>query len=200
MAIQFSAFAQEPVDLATNGPNTPSFREKAGERLLKQMRTDPYLHTIKCVKRDPDTGEDLIVGFCEWFIYDKERPEVEWRKEHTLLDCMWIDDEADREKARSYVHPIFEARMRILEGRPYALLMYICVDPEYQRRGVGGMLVRWGTGKADGLGIPCFLESSPFGYGLYKKCGFVDVEQLAVSIEGVIYRYPAMLRQPVAEM
>jgi GNAT superfamily N-acetyltransferase len=198
MEIQFSAFFAEPVDIAINGPNTPESRQKAGERLLNQMRNDPSLHTIKCVRTDPTTKEDSIVGFCEWFIYDKERPEREWRKEHTLLDCMWIEDDVEREKVRGYVLPVFEARMRIMEGRPYALLMYICVDPDWQRQGAGGMLVKWGTGRADELAIECILESSPFGYGLYRKCGFEDEEQLAVTIEGTTYHYPAMLRKPVS--
>ena len=179
MEIQFTAFAQEPVDIAINGPNTPEVRQKAGGRLLKQMRTDPYLNTIKCVRKNRETNEDIIIGFCEWFIYDKERPEDEWRKEHPLLDCMWIEHDAEREKVRSYTVPVLEARRRIMRGRPYALLMFLCVEPGSQQQGAGGMLVRWGTSKADELGLDCFLESSPFGYGLYKKCGFKDKEQLS---------------------
>lgn len=198
MEIQFSAFSAEPVDIAMNGPNTPEFRQKAGHRLLKQMRNDSYMHTIKCIRTDPETKEDLTVGFCEWFIYDMERPEEEWRKEHALMDCMWIEDDVEREKARSYCLPITDARRRVMKGKPYALLMYLCVDPDWQRKGAGGKLVRWGTAKADGLSIDSFLESSPFGYGLYKKCGFEDVEQLAVVIEGTTHHYPAMLRKPVS--
>ena len=197
MEIQFAAFAQEPVDLAINGPNTLHFRQKAGERLRRHMQTDPYLHTIKCVEKSNVGSEDTVVGFCEWFIYDKERPEEEWRKENPLLDCMWIEDDEQREKARSYMLPVLEARPRIMGGRPYALLMFLCVVPERQRQGVGGMLVRWGTEKADKLGLECFLESSPFGYGLYKKSGFQEQEQLAVTIEGTTCYYPAMLKKPM---
>lgn len=200
MEIQFSAFALEPVDRATNGSNTPLSRQRAGERLLEQLCTESALHIIKCGITDPVTGKELIIGFCEWYIYKHERPEAEWSKEHPLLDCMWIEDGAEREKARAYMMPVFEARRRILKGSPCALLMYMCVDPDWQRRGAGNMLVSWGTIKADELRIPCFLESSPFGYGLYRKLGFEDVEQLAVTIEGVTYHYPAMLRQPVLKV
>jgi hypothetical protein len=43
------------------------------------------------------------------------------------------------------------------------------------RRGAGSMLVKWGTDQADERGIPCYLESSPEGFGLYNKHGFKEV-------------------------
>jgi GNAT superfamily N-acetyltransferase len=197
MEIQFTAYTNELFHLATNGPNTAPFRQKAGDRLLQQMRRNRNLHTIKCVKVDPNTDETSIVGFCEWFICPHERPEEEWTQEHPLLDCMWIEDAAEREKARGHVIPVFEERRRILGGLPHALLMFLCVDPRWQRQGVGEMLVKWGTGRADGLGIPCFLEASPFGYGLYRKCGFEDVEVVDGKTEEAEVTYPVMLRAPV---
>ena len=199
MDIQFSAFAQEPVHFAINGSNTAPNREKAGDRLLEQMRQNRNLHTIKCLAIDEATDETSIVGFCEWFIYTHERPEEEWTLEHDLLDCMWIDDAAEREKARDHVLPVFEERRRVLGGSPHALLMYLCVDPRWQRQGVGEKLVRWGTGRADSLGIRCFLEASPFGYGLYRKCGFKDVEVAGGKINTAEYTYPAMLRAPILD-
>lgn len=44
------------------------------------------------------------------------------------------------------------------------------------------MLVRWGTERADALGIRCFVESSEEGLGLYRACGFVERER--VWLEG----------------
>ena len=40
------------------------------------------------------------------------------------------------------------------------------------------MLIQWGTDLADGAGIPCYVEASPAGYGLYQKMGFEEVDTL----------------------
>lgn len=55
------------------------------------------------------------------------------------------------------------------------------------RRGAGGMLLKWGTDKADELGLPVYLESSPEGHNLYLKYGFQDMElhELDLSEFGV---------------
>ncbi len=40
------------------------------------------------------------------------------------------------------------------------------------RAGVGHALVSWGVSRAEADGVPCYLEASPFGKGLYIKHGF----------------------------
>ena len=72
------------------------------------------------------------------------------------------------------------------------------VHPDYQRKGAGKMLVEWGVDAADRLGLPCWLQATPQGHGLYRKYGFVDVGKMDIDMskyggEG-IYRYMCMLR------
>lgn len=55
-------------------------------------------------------------------------------------------------------------------------------DPKHQRRGAGGVLVKWGTKKADDLRLPIYLESSAEGYRLYQKHGFEKVESFEVDL------------------
>jgi len=45
--------------------------------------------------------------------------------------------------------------------------------------------LKWGVGLADSLGLPCRLEASPAGYGLYKKFGFEDVDVLDLKVTEV---------------
>jgi hypothetical protein len=53
----------------------------------------------------------------------------------------------------------------------------------------------WGVGEADRRGLPCFLESSPLGQGLYKKFGFEEVGSFEVDLgEGEMYTHLVMVR------
>jgi len=194
MEIQFLAFDYEPADKMINGGDTPENRVKAGGRLLNQMRIDPFLHTIKCVHTDPITKTETIVGFCQWHVYDRIRTKEEWMKEHEMFACDWLP-EPQRSWARASMLPLFTGRRR-MEGRPYALLMYMCVHPDWQRRGAGKMLMRWGSDRTDELGIPAYLEASPYGVPLYKSCGYEDFEPITMIVDGKDVTYPCMVRWP----
>jgi hypothetical protein len=42
--------------------------------------------------------------------------------------------------------------------------------------------MQWGVNLADSLGLPCRLEASPVGYGLYRKFGYEDVDVLDLNV------------------
>lgn len=48
--------------------------------------------------------------------------------------------------------------------------------PEYRRRGVGNLFMKWGIEQADALGFECWLGATDLGVHLYKKHGFIAVE------------------------
>jgi ribosomal protein S18 acetylase RimI-like enzyme len=55
--------------------------------------------------------------------------------------------------------------------------LHICfTDPEYQRRGIGSMMLQWGCDLADQLFLPSWVEASPTGNFLYRKYGYTDVD------------------------
>ena len=75
-------------------------------------------------------------------------------------------------------------------------------DPKHQRRGAASSLLKWGTQKADELGLPAYLESSTEGHHLYGKHGFEDVEIFEVDLVPFgggdkIHSAPLMIRKPV---
>lgn len=49
--------------------------------------------------------------------------------------------------------------------------------PEYQRRGVGSMLMKWGIEKLEEMNVAGFIVSSHQGYSLYLKHGFKEIER-----------------------
>ena len=54
--------------------------------------------------------------------------------------------------------------------------------PSHQGRGAGSQLVNWGTDLADKERLQCYLESSPAGYPLFKKCDFEDVTEMEIEL------------------
>lgn len=69
------------------------------------------------------------------------------------------------------------------------------LHPSYQRQGAGKLMMDWGCGLADHLGLPAWVEASPEGRGLYEKKGFKLVQWYTktsqVDAEGSILRRPA---------
>lgn len=61
------------------------------------------------------------------------------------------------------------------------------------------MLVKWGTDIADDKGLPCYLEASANGYGLYMKHGFellgenIDLDMSKFGGQGM-YQFKCMVR------
>jgi hypothetical protein len=70
-------------------------------------------------------------------------------------------------------------------------LNLISVNPAYQRKGAGSMLMEWGCGQADKTGSDTFLLASPAGLKLYEKFQFEAVG--VVEIKGT--KFTSMLRK-----
>ncbi|MCJ1441851.1 MAG: hypothetical protein MMC23_002343 [Stictis urceolatum] len=60
-------------------------------------------------------------------------------------------------------------------GNGHVWLQFLGVDPKFQRKGVGGLLMRWGMETARREGVPVGLTASPQGLSLYMKWGFEEV-------------------------
>ena len=71
-------------------------------------------------------------------------------------------------------------------------LEYLGVDPDHQRRGVGRMLLGWGTERADAGDKECYLFGTVAGRPLYEGAGFEVVKE--VKVFGAPHY--AMLRKP----
>ena len=62
-------------------------------------------------------------------------------------------------------------------------LSLMCVYPEFQRRGLGRLLMEWGLAKIDSLGLESFIEATDSGTGLYAMCGYRPVKKVIVNVD-----------------
>ncbi|CZR53747.1 uncharacterized protein PAC_03627 [Phialocephala subalpina] len=172
------------------------------QRTLKAWREDKE-HITWVIIKDTDTKvkdlfgdgkeKDRVIAAAKWIIWPPgetlKEGETRWPDK---IDAAWVKKSDDPEKPnfgngaaddKEYVEWVmeefFERRRERIVG-PAVLLDVCCTDPEYHRRGAGKMLVRWGTGKADELGVKAFVEASPEGRRLYESCGFMMVEDVVL--------------------
>lgn len=72
-------------------------------------------------------------------------------------------------------------------------------DPDYQGKGLGSALVRWGMAQAEKDGVPVYTEASSVGKSLYAKLGFEEVEEIDLTSlipDGRQYKLACMIWMP----
>ncbi|KAK3621126.1 hypothetical protein LTR56_022990 [Elasticomyces elasticus] len=178
------SFAHLPTEIALGNVDTPAGRQAASARHLHAWRqhaknTDVPC-AIKCVFTDPATREEMIVGFGEWFIYDKWG---QYEQVNELISGHWVEDDEKREIVQRWLEPVVDARRKWLHGRRCAVLVYMVVLPEWRRKGVASMIVRWGVDKCRGLGVLAYLEATEEGKQVYDKCGFETMETVWCNMD-----------------
>jgi ribosomal protein S18 acetylase RimI-like enzyme len=77
---------------------------------------------------------------------------------------------------------------------PHWYLAYVGTEPQHQRQGAGGALLRAGLARADSTGLPSYLEcSDPANVGFYERFGFRVVGEIGLPRGGP--RVPTMWRE-----
>lgn len=62
-------------------------------------------------------------------------------------------------------------------------LMEIGTHPDYQRRGIGEFLVKYGTDRADRDAVLCCCSASPMGAKLYRRLGWDWIDSFQTDLE-----------------
>jgi len=60
-------------------------------------------------------------------------------------------------------------------------LNIIFTAPDYRRQGAGDLILDWGIQKAKEMGVEMWLDATIFGIPLYKKHGFVVVNEASLD-------------------
>lgn len=176
--IMWAAFGPDLLSIFYPGGDTPTARAHMKADNLSAMRkpssaTDSYLF-IKAV--DTDRNNE-IVSTAKWQTHATPRTEAELDAEAAQgagrenLFCA----EANADAMKAFFTELAVKRRERFGGEPYVLLSILAVHPDHQRRGLGALQLLKGLERADELGAPAYLESSPKGKGLYAKHGFEDL-------------------------
>lgn len=117
-------------------------------------------YTLKCV--DSSTGK--IAGMALWDVY---LTPSDWKKG----EIGWLQGE-EKERAESLIMPLWETRAKLWDNERYVYCHVVAVAPEYQKKGVGKLLVDFGIEVARQARLPIYCESSQEGLRLYEQKGF----------------------------
>lgn len=108
--------------------------------------------------------EGILAGFAIWrhiqpsSALDSSESDQKVQESPTLTNRFFAQMNRTREQA--------------MKAKTYWFLKLLVIDPKFQRKGLGTLLVKWGTNQADQEGADAWLESSPMGKGAYLKAGF----------------------------
>lgn len=157
---------------------TPAGRAKGAERMRETNATDKFTTYLKAVEVETGT----IVGMAKWNVFDHEMPPdpADQSETQQVKQNHWHSED-EQQYAEAMIAKFVERRNAALKASNGHLvgLDILAIDPDHQRKGVGGALVAWGTKKADEMGCEAVVESSVPGRGLYEKNGFVWLEDVS---------------------
>ncbi|KAI9742693.1 MAG: hypothetical protein M1818_003834 [Claussenomyces sp. TS43310] len=135
---------------------------------------DPNIVRIKLV--DEDSGK--IAAFAQWgFTPHAWQIEQQFKKPNPYP-----------RGTNTVLRTRFSEGMKAMGARnkpdeAHHILMNLATAPEFQRRGAGRTLVKYGLERADKDGIITRLDGSPSGVPLYRTLGFEEVDRLEIPLE-----------------
>jgi GNAT superfamily N-acetyltransferase len=158
-------------------PSDQSFQEM-GESNAKLL-SDPNVRILKCVDTDLD---NKMIAAAHWSIYETERT-LEEVEEDLLPRRTWPED--NRAARLDFLGGIFQSTKEIMGTKPHVILESLITHQDHHRRGAGSLLLSWGVGEADRLGLVAYLAASEAGKPLYERFAFEPVGE--VIFDGTKY-------------
>ncbi|THV69775.1 hypothetical protein D6D28_05643 [Aureobasidium pullulans] len=170
VALEFKTFTDPHLREIFMGPDTPDGHAHLSSFYQKTLHTNASDVWVKVEEKK--TGK--IVGASNWRVHMGSVPKHELAEED--LGWGWLEcDEEKLNKVKGVITGIMGTRKRLFT-EPYCQLHICFTDPDYQRRGIGSMMLQWGSDLADQLFLPSWVEASPAGNFLYRKFGYKDIE------------------------
>ncbi|EUC49198.1 hypothetical protein COCMIDRAFT_85333 [Bipolaris oryzae ATCC 44560] len=180
--VYFETFKNNPVTRALFPSATEAdllnpkseFRQGHTNHVQEWWKTSQTQYTLKCV----DTESNKIVGMA---IFDIYMTPSDWRRG----EISWLQGK-EREQAEALISPLWETREKLWLNEKYMYGHVIAVHPEYQRKGVGEKIFKYGINISENTGLPVYIESSKDGVRFYEKMGCRRLkENLKPSLQSI---------------
>ncbi|CAI7567772.1 unnamed protein product [Penicillium viridicatum] len=162
--VWFASFTQ-PI-IGEIFPNTPGMHQWHNDWHMKDIQKSNcrYLRVVDTESKD-EQGRPRLVAFGKW---DLAMPDERGRR-----FPIWHAD-SPYQQCEDFIAELEESRKRVMGDEKHYYLDTLGTHPDYQRRGAGSMLVKWGCDLADKDGVAAYVDASKEGAPLYQKHGFVD--------------------------
>ncbi|KAI1770023.1 acyl-CoA N-acyltransferase [Hypoxylon cercidicola] len=182
----FDAFRDHPLNRRVFHPPSSESVQKFWLQSFNDALQDPNTHLL-VITDSTSPGPERILGFSKW------RQPLTPTSPPSPPSPSWPEG-ADVSFAEDVFGLMDRKHEEITKDRPHWYLAMLGVRKEFQRRGAGKTLLRWGLMRADEEGVEAFLSASPAGAPLYLKHGFELID--AVLIDDGKHLESFMLRQP----
>ncbi|KAI5461565.1 acyl-CoA N-acyltransferase [Mariannaea sp. PMI_226] len=189
-AVYFSAFSDTAIGQSVFPPTSEAARQFWAHSLTDEV-VDPnaaflVMTTTPSNQGGNNTGDqeqkEEVIGFAKWV-----RPGAPIETPPPAE--AWPQD-GNPTLAVEFFGALTEAHKRVMGDRPHWYLELIGVRKEWMGKGVASAMMRWGVERADEDGLPCFLEATPEGRGMYEKYGFRVLDQQEFDTEhGKVLEY-----------
>jgi GNAT superfamily N-acetyltransferase len=193
--LAFRAFKGDALTPAYFGPLEPLQAWYAKKTFLAELGEDSAAIWVKV--EDWDAGdidvdvigkggaatgkkrEKRIVAAANWRIVPTYVPPKEESDEAIpLSEFEYQPTQQEQVDAQTCISGYINSRAKDVR-EPHVLCNLIFIDPEYQGKKIGSMMMNWGHGIADKLMIPTWLESSIAGKKFYPKFGYVLTKEMS---------------------